>query len=154
PRHSDPIDSSGRPVMPYSAEISRKNPSCFLFLIDQSASMEDPFGATGATKPKAEGVADAINRLLQDLVVKCAKSEGVPDYDHLGIIGYGANVGPAFSGNLLGQEIVPVSAIAEKPARVEERTRKVDDGAGGLVEQGVKFPVWCDPVANGGTPMC
>ncbi|HLV78956.1 MAG TPA: vWA domain-containing protein, partial [Chthonomonadaceae bacterium] len=32
--------------------------------------------------------------------------------------------------------------------------KKVDDGAGGLVEQTVKFPVWFDPIASGGTPMC
>jgi hypothetical protein len=30
----------------------------------------------------------------------------------------------------------------------------VEDGAGGLVEQTVKFPVWFDPVAENGTPMC
>lgn len=140
--------------MPYSAEISRTNPSCFLFVIDQSASMEDAFGTDGAQKAKADGVADAINRLLQDLVIKCAKSEGVRDYYHVGVIGYGQNVGPAFSGDLLGQDIVPVSKIAEAPARVEERTKKVEDGAGGLVEQAVKFPVWFDATANGGTPMC
>ncbi|MGE3174219.1 MAG: VWA domain-containing protein [Planctomycetota bacterium] len=140
--------------MPYSAEISRTNPSCFLFVVDQSASMEDMFGADGETKAKADGVADAINRLLQDLVIKCAKSEGVRDYYHIGVIGYGADVGPAFSGDLLGQDIVPVSEIAEHPARVEERVRKVDDGAGGLVEQTVKFPIWFDATANGGTPMC
>lgn len=138
--------------MPYSAEISRTNPSCFLFLIDQSASMEDPFGTIA--KAKADGVADAINRLLQDLVIKCAKSEGVRDYYHVGVIGYGANVGPAFGGDLLGQEIVPVSMIADHPTRVEERTKQVDDGAGGLIEQTVKFPIWFDPIANGGTPMC
>ena len=28
--------------MAYSAEISRTNPSCFLFLIDQSGSMQEP----------------------------------------------------------------------------------------------------------------
>lgn len=138
--------------MPYSADISRNNPSCFLFVVDQSGSMEDTFGA--AAKAKADGVADAINRLLQDLVIKCAKSEGVRDYYHVGVIGYGNNVGPAFGGDLLGQELVPISSIAEHPARVEERTRKVDDGAGGLTEQAVKFPVWFDPIANGGTPMC
>ena len=27
------------------------------------------------------------------------------------------------------------------------------DGAGGLVDQEAKFPIWVDPVANGGTPM-
>ena len=57
--------------MPYTAEISRTNPSCFLFLIDRSGSMEDKFPDSG--KAKAEGVADAINRLLQNLVIKCAK---------------------------------------------------------------------------------
>src|SRR5687767_3260153 len=103
----------GRSQMPYAAEISRANPSCFLFLIDQSASMEDPFGTEGNTKAKADGVADAINRLLQDLCIKCAKSEGIRDYYHIGIIGYGGDVGPAFCGALTGQDIVPVSKIAE-----------------------------------------
>ena len=51
--------------MPYTAEISRVNPSCFLFLLDQSASMSDPFGGGATGKNKADGVADAINKLLQ-----------------------------------------------------------------------------------------
>ena len=34
--------------------------------------------ASGRTK--AEGVADAINRLLQTLIIKCAKQEGIRDY--------------------------------------------------------------------------
>ena len=49
---------------------------------------------------------------------------------------------------------MPISEIANSPTRVEERTRKVDDGAGGLVDQKIKFPIWFDPVAHGGTPMC
>lgn len=138
--------------MAYTAEISRTNPSCFLFVIDTSGSMEDPLPDGGRTK--AQGVADAINRLLQNLVIKCAKSEGVRDYYHVGVIGYGEQVGPAFVGALAGQELVPVSEIANQPARVEERTKKVDDGAGGLVDQTIKFPVWFDPVSKGGTPMC
>lgn len=139
--------------MAYTTEISRSNPSCFLFLIDQSASMSDPFGGGEGEKKKADGVADAINRLLQNLVIKCAKAEGVRDYYYVGVIGYGQNVGPAFSGPLAGKDLVPISKVAEMPARVEERKKKVDDGAGGLAEQTVKFPVWFDPVANGGTPM-
>ncbi len=139
--------------MSYSAEISRSNPSCFLFLIDQSASMGDPFGTGEVRKKKADGVADAINRLLQNLVIKCAKAEGVRDYYHVGVIGYGRDVRPAFSGALSGKDLVPISQVAEKPARIEERTKKVDDGAGGLVDQTVKFPVWFDPIADGGTPM-
>jgi hypothetical protein len=138
--------------MPYAAEISRSNPSCFLFLVDQSGSMEDGW-AGEAGKQKADGLATIINRLLQNLVLKCAKSEGVRDYYHVGVIGYGGTVGPAFGGALAGKELAPISAIANLPARIEERTRKTDDGAGGLIEQTVKFPVWFDPVAKGGTPM-
>jgi hypothetical protein len=140
--------------MPYQAEISRGNPSCFLFLIDQSGSMQDPFGAGESSKRKADGVADAINRLLQNLAIKCAKPEGVRDYYHVGVIGYGTQVGPAFGGGLAGKELVAISEVASMPARVEERTKKVDDGAGGLVDQTIKFPIWFDPIANGGTPMC
>ena len=138
--------------MPYAAEISRSNPSCFLFLVDQSGSMEDGW-AGEAGKQKADGLATIINRLLQNLVLKCAKSEGVRDYYHVGVIGYGGSVGPAFGGALAGKELAPISAIANLPARIEERSKKTDDGAGGLVEQTVKFPVWFDPVAKGGTPM-
>lgn len=139
--------------MPHSAEISRTNPTCFLFLVDQSSSMLEPFGGQQGRR-KADGVADAINRLLQNLVLKCTKSEGIRDYFHAGIIGYGATVGPAFGGTLAGQPIAAVSEIGNYPIRVETRTRKVDDGAGGLLEQSFKFPVWFEPLANGRTPMC
>jgi hypothetical protein len=142
-------------TMAYTAEISRTNPSCLLFLIDQSGSMADPFGAGEPNRKKADGVADAVNRLLQNLVIKCAKAEGVRDYYHVGVIGYGDNkVRPAFGGQLAGMDLLPISTVASTPDRVEERTKKVDDGAGGLVEQRVKFPVWFDPMAHGGTPMC
>jgi hypothetical protein len=140
--------------MTIQAEISRANPTCLLLLVDQSGSMQDPFGADEAARPKAQGVADAVNRLLQNLVIKCTKSEGVRDYLHVGVIGYGAQVGPAFGGSLAERTLAPISAVAERPARIEERAKKVDDGAGGLLTQTVKFPVWFDPVAAGGTPMC
>jgi hypothetical protein len=63
-------------------------------------------------------------------------------------------VGSAFNGPLIGRKLVPISEVGNLPARVEERTKKVDDGAGGLVEQRIRFPVWFDPVASGTTPMC
>ncbi|MHB8586682.1 MAG: VWA domain-containing protein [Thermoplasmatota archaeon] len=139
--------------MTYSAEISRGNPSAFLFLIDQSGSMADPIGE--GAKSKAEALSDAINRLLQNLVLKCAKSEGIRDYYYVGVIGYGGHgTRVGFDGPLAGQELVAVSALADAPVRVEDRVRKVPDGAGGLVDQPFKFPVWFDPQAIGKTPMC
>jgi hypothetical protein len=52
--------------MVYSAVISRNHLTYFLFLLDQSHSMADPFGAHHG-KSRAEEVADAINRLLANL---------------------------------------------------------------------------------------
>jgi hypothetical protein len=106
------------------------------------------------SRRKADGVTDIINRLLQNLVIRCAKEEGVRDYFYIGVIGYGAHVSPAFSGPLAGRELVPISEVGNMPARVEERTKKIEDGAGGLVDQKIRFPIWFDPVTDGGTPMC
>ena len=126
--------------MTYTAEINRLSPSCFLFLIDQSGSMAESLDAGQPDAPrvpfssrrtKAQGVADAINRLLQNLVIKCAKSDGVRDYYSVGVIGYGAQVGPAFGGPLSGSEMALISEVANSPIRVEERTKKMDAGAGG-----------------------
>ncbi|NTX51762.1 VWA domain-containing protein [Myxococcus sp. CA051A] len=140
--------------MAYSAEISRTAPACILLLIDQSGSMDDPFGGPGGSRKKAEGVADVTNRLLQNLVVRCAREEGIRDYFHLGVLGYGERVGSAFSGPLAGRGLVPISEIGHAPARLEERTREREDGMGGLVREKVRFPVWFEPVAHGPTPMC
>jgi hypothetical protein len=139
--------------VPYVAEISRTNPTCLLFLIDQSSSMAGPVGGS-PDKSKADGVADAVNRLLQNLALKCAKSDGIRDYFHVGVIGYGADVRSALGGSLAGRHLVPVSEFANNPLRVEKRKRKVDDGAGGILEQTFKFPVWFEPAADGQTPMC
>ncbi len=136
--------------MPYTAQISRDNPSCFLFLIDQSTSMEEEVNSSDGVQSKAAGVADTLNRWLQELSIKCAKSEGVRDYYHVGAIGYGKKVGPCFSGPHAGKDMVPISQIADNPARLEERAKRVGDGS----EQTIRFPVWFDPIANGGTPMC
>jgi hypothetical protein len=138
--------------MPYSAEISRVNPSCFIFLIDQSGSMVEPISGSD-NKRKCDSVADAINRLLHNLIIKCARGEGVRNFYEVCVIGYGANVAPAFSGKLAGRELVPVSEVANSPARVEERVKEVDDGAGGIITRKIKFPIWFEPQAKGFTPM-
>ena len=56
--------------MPYTAEISRTNPTCFLFMVDQSRSMSDEIAAGDATQQKATGVADTVNRWMQELSLK------------------------------------------------------------------------------------
>src|SRR5262249_7648320 len=101
-------------AMSHSAEISRANPTCFLFLIDQSKSMLRLM-AGGQGKTKAESVADCINHLLYSLVLRCVWGQSVLDRFHVGVIGYGVNVGPALGGPLAGKELVPISEVARNP---------------------------------------
>ena len=138
--------------MAYSAEIGRLNPGCFLILIDQSGSMADVQATSGVQK--AQGASDAVNRVLADLVIRCTKQEGVRDYFHVGVIGYGSSVQPALAGALSGRDLVPISEIADLPSRVDERMRRESDGAGGVVDVPTRLPIWLEPVAEGGTPMC
>jgi hypothetical protein len=136
----------------YRQPIDRTNPSCFLFLVDQSGSMADAIGGDQAgQRRKADGVSDAINRLLQNLTIRCTREEGVRHYYDIGVIGYGGYVdGPILGGSLQGRELVAIGDVADNPVRVEKRQK--DDGAGGLVD--FALPIWFDPVAYGGTPMC
>jgi hypothetical protein len=109
----------------------------------------------GSEKTKAVFVADVLNRTLMNLVTRCTRAEGVRDYFHIGVLGYGGSgVSNAFQGALSGSVLHPISAVEANPVRIEERKRRIDDGAGGLVEQTVKFPVWFESRAQGGTPMC
>jgi len=59
----------------------------------------------------------------------------------------------AFNGSLSGKDLIPISELADNPLRIEDRTKKSDDGNGGLVEQTVKFPLWFEATHAGGTPM-
>lgn len=139
--------------MPYTAEISRSTPTAFLFLVDQSGSMEDKLPSTG--RSKAEQVADVLNRTLAVLITRCTKAEGTRNYFEIGVIAYGANGAyNGFKGALSSTVLNPISAIEAAPLTIEDRKKKMDDGAGGIIEQSVKFPVWFEPHAEGGTPMC
>lgn len=138
--------------MSYSAEISRANPSCFLFVIDQSGSMEEKMEEGNS---KATFVADVLNKTLYNLIIRCTKADGCRPYFDVGVIAYGGNgAGPGFEGALSSSVLHSLPEIESNPLRVEERVKKAPDGAGGVIEQATKFPVWFDPKTSGGTPMC
>jgi hypothetical protein len=138
--------------MPYSAEISRDNPTCLLFVIDQSGSMDEKMTTS---KPKSAFVADVLNKTIYTLITNCTKADGVRSYFDIGVIGYGGNgVSAGLGGALAGNIIHPITELEKSPLRVEDRTRLDDDGAGGVLERRIKFPVWFDAISSGGTPMC
>lgn len=137
----------------YTATISRRNPACIIFLIDQSASMGEPFGA-GDGQSKADALTDVINRFLLQLVYRCTFPNAVRHVCDVGVLGYGVAVEPALGGALVGRELIPINELADSPMRVVSGLRKVPDGQGGLVAEEFNLPIWLDPVARGGTPLC
>ena len=144
--------------MSYTADISRKNPGCFLFLIDQSGSMGGALGGQPDLR-KMDGAADAVNRILDAISQRCSQGMDIRDYFDIGVITYGTDrAGTArLETPLLGtspeQPFLPVSQVVDA-ADVEERQVKESDGAGGVVEVTRKVPVWLRPTAGHGTPMC
>jgi hypothetical protein len=129
----------------YTQPIDRQHSGCILFLIDQSASMNEPFA--GTTRSKSVELCSAVNRLIQNLVLRCRRGVEVRDYYHIGIIGYGKTVGPAFGGALSGQNLVASSVLADFPLRIVDEPLPEDPT--------ITFPrpIWIEPKADGVTPM-
>ncbi len=144
--------------MPYTADISRANPACFLFLIDQSGSMTGALAGQPGQR-KMDQAADAINRVLDTLSQRCSQGMDIRDYFDIGILGYGTDETGEAEINSVFRETTPedpflsISQVVEL-ADVEEREVLESDGAGGLVEAKRRFPVWLRPHAEYGTPMC
>ncbi len=136
----------------YKSEISRSNPTAFLFLIDQSGSMADHAG--NLMMSKAQFVADALNRVVMNLISRSSKAEGVRDYFDIGVIGYGGNgIQNPLQGAFASRIFNKISMFEKFPIVVENRVQKRTDSLGRTSEKKIKFPVWFVPEAKGNTPM-
>ena len=128
--------------MPYTADISRANPACFLFLIDQSGSMSEALAGQPGQR-KMDGAADAANRNLDAISQRCSQGLDIRDYFHIGILGYSsdaagyAQVESLLEGTSQERPFLPISQVVDL-AEVEERQVKESDGAGGLVPSQVR----------------
>ncbi|MET7455812.1 vWA domain-containing protein [Streptomyces sp. NPDC005574] len=137
----------------YEAEISRANPACIVFLIDQSSSMRATMPST--TQSKQMAVADAINSMLRELIIRCGRGiDEIWDFFHVSVIGYGAAVGPALGGPLAGQDLVAASALAQGRIRTERLTHTDVLPDGTSTTHVAEMPIWLEAAASGGTPMC
>lgn len=144
---------------PYSQEISRQNKACFLFLLDQSFSMEEPLG--GSSCRKCDELVAAINGWLQNMAIRASGDEGIKDWMDVGVFGYRTDsqgnmiIAPALLGQLAGKKLVSITEIGGNPARIDTRNQWIpSDMPGQSIEVPCEVPVWVDPVAEGGTPMC
>lgn len=113
----------------YTAQITRNTPTAFIFLIDQSVSMQKYTTLYGEDMPMAEAVARIVNHQLNELVLRCIKGSETRDYYDIAIIGYGENAYSGWKGELEGRDFVKPSELKEHPykkitTKKETRTRK------------------------------
>ena len=113
----------------YTAQITRNTPTAFIFLIDQSVSMQKYTTLYGEEMPMAEAVARIVNHQLNELVLRCIKGSETRDYYDIAIIGYCENAYSGWKGELEGRDFVKPSELKEHPykkitTKKETRTRK------------------------------
>ena len=113
----------------YTAQITRNTPTAFIFLIDQSVSMQKYTTLYGEEMPMAEAVARIVNHQLNELVLRCIKGSETRDYYDIAIIGYGEDAYSGWKGELEGRDFVKPSELKEHPykkitTKKETRTRK------------------------------
>jgi hypothetical protein len=143
----------------YSQEISRQNKACFLFLLDQSFSMEEPLG--NSSSRKCDELVLAINGWLQNMAIRASGDEGIKDWMDVGVFGYRTDpranpiIESALQGPLAGRQLVSITEIGDHPARIDTRKQLIpDEQTGEMIELPCEAPVWVDPKTEGGTPMC
>ena len=124
--------------------IGTSNPGCIVILIDQSWSMSESFSDGGR---KDERATQAVNRVIEEIVIACRTGETIRDRCHISVIGYGERVHRLVDG-------MP-SKIVSRPALIGVKKVKklIPDGAGGTIEVESEMPIWIEPEANNGTPM-
>ena len=116
-----------------SQRMSPYKPGLIMILIDQSASMAEPYFRR---QTKAEYVALRVNRIIYDLIEAC-KDKGDPqtiiDRCYVGVIGYGREIVPVVGGL--------ISDVAKNPLDITDGSKKRQK------------PIWVKAKANDGTPM-
>ncbi len=130
-----------------------------MFLLNQSFSMEGPLG--GTANRKCDKLASAINVWLQNMTILPSGEEGIKDWIDVGVLGYrtDAQANPIIESALQGAPadrwIVSVAQLGANPARIDTKIQHIpNEQTGEMIEVPCEVPVWVDPKAKGGSPMC
>ena len=133
----------------YTAQITRSTPTAFIFLVDHSVSMNRKTSLYGEEMTMAEAAARIVNRQINELVLRCIKSNEVRHYYDIAVIGYGEQAYSGWGGELEGRDFVTPEELRDNPfkkivTREEKRTRK------GTVVKAVEKVQWVEARHDGG----
>ena len=133
---------------PYTAQITRNTPTAFIFMIDQSISMSRKLNYRGEFITLADAVARIVNNQINELVLRCIKTNEVRHYYDIAVICYGDDANYGWKGTLAGRGFVSPEELKNNPfkkitVKEEKRTRK------GVELKEVEKVQWVEPVAAG-----
>lgn len=132
----------------YTAQITRNTPTAFIFLVDHSVSMQKMTNMFGEEMTMAEAAARIVNRQINELVLRCIKSNETRHYYDIAVIGYGEHAYSGWNGELEGRDFVSPEELRDNPykkiiTREEKRTRK------GVVIKEVEKVQWVEARHDG-----
>lgn len=141
----------------YAKQWGSTHPGLLIILLDQSSSMNDPFGASQLLggKRKCDAVATVLNNLLYEFIRANTVGAEVKPRADIAVLTYeGGTARSALKGALAGKPFVSLPELNAHPLRVETRLKKelADDGT--VIEIPTPFPVWVEPMVGTATPMC
>lgn len=136
----------------YTAQISRENPTAFIFLVDQSASMNSMTYFGGEPMKMATALERIVNQQINELILRCVKNDEVRHYFDIAVIGYGRTVQSGWKGVLKGRDFVTPAELKENPykkiiVKEEKRNRR------GTFMTEVEKNQWIEATYGGNTPM-
>ncbi|WP_420149478.1 hypothetical protein [Spirosoma sp.] len=140
---------------PYTALITRTTPTAFVLLIDQSESMAGEVLFNGITCSKADAVAQVVNQILWEMLLRCQKGDDIRHYYDVALVGYGGQ--SETDANLLmqaptGRRFLTPDELKAAAVR-DEAIQQTKTIRGQTITTIIKRPVWVEPVANSLTPM-
>ena len=138
----------------YTARVDRSHPTAFVFLIDQSGSMSESVGYADACHTKAELVANAINKIIDELLNRCTKPDEIRHYFDIALIGYGACYDRANfikCGNIDREGWLTPAELKDVAMYRKETITQSIRGVSRSKE--IDVPYWIEPTANYRTPM-
>lgn len=138
----------------YNRPITHLDRTAFLFAIDCSGSMRETIRFNNMPMSKAEAVALVTDYMIDELVERARRHDGVRNYYDIGVIGYsGQGVRSLLPQSGDDSPLVAVDRLVElmPPSRRMDFDQSLPDGGRSVVT--FDLHRWVEPVSEGLTPM-
>ena len=141
-------DFEQRYLIKYQNYYTRANPGLIIFLINQSKSMEAPWGEG---KTLAEQASISLNRSISEMGMRCFSGSRYIDSAYIVIIGHGGK------NNSMEAELLRSGSIAtlctDDTIPVQHLKQMIPDGAGGTLTMDLELKQFVTPKSVGRASM-